>query len=104
LADFGVVNLTISKHKRNLAIDRIQRLIKTLIAADLGFDQLGAATFIHATRGKNVLGEIYSDGDNADDFPLLWVLMKSTNSIMALLMPFATTSPQPRDGEVPFIR
>jgi len=62
------------------------------------------AVFIHAVHGKNVLGEINSDGDNAHDFPLLWVLMKSRNSIMALLIPFAATSPQPRDGEVPFIR
>jgi len=53
---------------------------------------------------KNVLGEINSNDDNAHDFPLLWVLMKSRNSIMALLMPFAATSPPPRDGEVPFIR
>jgi len=55
-------------------------------------------------HGKNVLGEINSNGDNAYDFPLLLVLMKSRNSSMARLMPFGTTSPQPRDGEVPFIR
>jgi len=61
-------------------------------------------TFIHAMRGKNVLGEIYSNRDNGHDFPLLVVLMKSRNSIMALSMPFATIQPQPRDGEVPFIR
>ena len=53
---------------------------------------------------KNVLGEINSYDDNAHDFPLLVVLMKAGNSIMARLMPFATTSPLPRDGEVPFIR
>ena len=35
-------------------------------------------------RGKNVLGEIYSNRDNGHDFPLLVVLMKSRNSIMAL--------------------
>ena len=32
------------------------------------------------------------------------VLMKSRNYIMALSMPNAAASPQPRDGEVPFIR
>ncbi|HJX58007.1 MAG TPA: hypothetical protein VJ325_04755, partial [Thiobacillus sp.] len=67
-------------------------------------DEFGVPTFIHAMDGKNVLGEINSNDDNAHDFPLLVVLMKSGNSIMARLMPFATTSPQPRDGEVPFIR
>ena len=60
-------------------------------------------------HGKNVLGEINSNRDNSQDFLLLLllllvVLMKSRNSIMARLMPFAATSPQPRDGEVPFIR
>ena len=55
-------------------------------------------------HGKNVLGEIDFDGDNGHDFFLLVVLMKSRNFIMALSMPFAATSPQPSDGEVPFIR
>ena len=53
-------------------------------------------------HGKNVLGEINSNRDNSQDFLLLLllvVLMKSGNSIMARLMPFAATSP-PRDGEV----
>ena len=56
-------------------------------------------------HGKNVLGEINSNRDNSQDFLLLLlllllvVLMKSRNSIMARLMPFAATSP-PRDGEV----
>ena len=63
-----------------------------------------APVFIHAMHRKNVLGEIYSNRDNSHDFPLLVVLMKSRNSIMALLMPFAVTSPPPWDGEVPFIR
>jgi len=62
------------------------------------------ALFIHAMHCKNVLGEINSNDDNVHEFPFLVVLMKSGNSIMARLMPFATTSPQPRDGEVPFIR
>ena len=75
-----------------------------LLTANLGFDQRGLAVFIHAVHGKNVLGEIDSDGDNGHDFLLLVVLMKSGNSITARLMPFAATSPQPRDGEVPFIR
>ena len=62
--------------------------------------------FIHAVHRKNVLGEINSNRDNSHDFLLLLVvvLMKYGNSILALLMPFAVTSPQPRDGEVPFIR
>ena len=74
--------------------------------ADLGFDQRGLAVLIHAVHGKNVLGEINFDGDNGPDFllRLLAVLMKSRNSVMALLMPFAATSPQRRDWEVPFIR
>jgi len=55
-------------------------------------------------HGKNVLGEIYSNRDNGHAFPLRVVLMKSRNSIMARLMPFATIQPQPRDGEVPCIR
>ena len=75
-----------------------------MIATNLGFYQLGASIFIHAVHGKNVLGEINSDGDNGHDFLLLVVMMKSRNSIMALSMTIATTSPQPRDGEVPFIR
>jgi hypothetical protein len=53
---------------------------------------------------KDGLGQINSNDDNTHDFPLLLVLMKSRNSIMALSMPIAATSPQPRDGEVPFIR
>ena len=53
---------------------------------------------------KNILGKINSYGDNVHDFPLLVVLMKTTISIMALLMPYAVTSPLLRDGEVPFIR
>ena len=66
---------------------------------------LRLSAFIHAMHGKNVLGEIDSDGDNGHDFLLLVVvLMKSGNSIMARLMSFAAPSPQPRDGEVPFIR
>ena len=65
---------------------------------------LVCAVFIHAVHGKNVLGEIDSDGDNGYDFLLLVVLMKTTLSILALSMPFAATSPQSRDGEVPFIR
>ena len=74
------------------------------ISRNLGFDQLGLAELVDAVYRKNVLGEIDPDGDNAHDIPLLAVLMKSGNSIMALLMPFAATSPHPRDGEVPFIR
>ena len=62
------------------------------------------AVLIYAVHRENVLGEIDSYDDNAHDFPPLVVLMKSDNSIMARWMPFATTSPQPRDGEVPFIR
>ena len=75
-----------------------------MIATNLGFDQLGVSIFIHTMHRKNVLGKINSNDDNTHDFPLLVVLMKSGNSIMARLVPFATTSPQPRDGEVPFIR
>ena len=75
-----------------------------MIAANFGFDQCRLAIFIHAMHRKNVLGEINSNDDNVHDFPLLVVLMKSGNSIMARLMPFATTQSQPRDGEVPFIR
>ena len=67
-------------------------------------DQFGVPAFIHAVHRKNVLGEINSNRDHSHDFLLLVVLMKSRNSIMARLMPFAATSPQPRDGEVPFIR
>ena len=55
---------------------------------------------IFAVHGVNESGKT----DNSHDFPLLVVLMKSRNSILAILMPFAVTSPQPRDGEVPFIR
>jgi hypothetical protein len=53
---------------------------------------------------KDGLGQINSNDDNTHDFPLLLVLMKSRNSTMALSMPIAAASPQPRDGEVPFIR
>ena len=63
-----------------------------------------ALNFVHAMHCKNVLGKINSNDDNAHDFPLLVMLMKSRNSIMARLVPFATTQPQPRDEEVPFIR
>ena len=72
------------------------------ICARVTASQMAAASC--ASHGKNVLGGIDSDGDNGHDFYLLVVLMKSRNSIMALSMPFAATSPQPRDGEVPFIR
>jgi hypothetical protein len=75
-----------------------------LVAWDFGFDQFCLAAFIDAVDCKNVLGKIDSDGDNAHDFPLSLVLMKFRNSIMALLMPFAVTSPLLRDGEAPFIR
>ena len=54
--------------------------------------------------GKNVIGKLNSNRDIGHDFPLLVILMKSGNSIMARLMAFATTQAQPRDGEVPFIR
>ena len=74
-----------------------------LIAGYLGFDEFGVPVFIHAMHRKNVLGEINSNRDNSHDFPLLVVLMKSRNSIMARLMPFAATSPQPRNGEARFI-
>lgn len=33
---------------------------------------------------KNILGEINSGGENGHDFPLLWVLVKTTHSIFAL--------------------
>src|ERR1019366_5600274 len=78
--------------------------LKELVARDFGFDQCRFAVLVYAVNGKNVLGEINPYGDNVHDFPLLVVLMKTAISIMALLMPFAATSPQPRDGEVPFIR
>ena len=43
-----------------------------LIAGYLGFNQLSAPTFIHAMHRKNVLGEIYSNRDNAHAFPSWW--------------------------------
>ena len=75
-----------------------------LVAWYFRFDQFCLAAFIHAVDCKNILGKINSNGDNVHDFPLLVVLMKMTLSIMALLMPYAVTSPLLRDGEVPFIR
>jgi hypothetical protein len=52
---------------------------------------------------NNILGEINPYGDNAYDIPILAISMKMTLSILALSVPFAATSPHPRDGEVPFI-
>ena len=48
---------------------------------------------IHVVDCKNILGQINSYGNNAHDFLLLVVLIKSILSIMAVLMPFAATSP-----------
>lgn len=52
---------------------------------------------------RDGLGQINSNDDNTHDFPSE-VLMKSKNYITALSMTIAVTSPQPRDGKVPFIR
>jgi hypothetical protein len=39
------------------------------VASDVGAHQSRLAAFIDAVHGKDVLGEIDSDGDNGHDFP-----------------------------------
>ena len=45
---------------------------RQLVARHLGLDQRGFARFINAMHGKDVLGEIDSNSDNAHGLPLSW--------------------------------
>ena len=83
---------------------RLSTTSPRLVARDFGFNQFRLACFVDAVECKNVVGKIDANSDNTHDVPHSQVLMKSRNSIMALLKPLAVTSPRLRDGEVPFIR
>ncbi|WP_244870011.1 hypothetical protein, partial [Paraburkholderia aspalathi] len=74
-----------------------------LIALDTRFDQYRLAGFIHSVNRKDALGKIYSDGDNGHGLPLPLVLMKVETSSWHVDADWRLP-PQPRNGEVPFIR
>jgi hypothetical protein len=55
-------------------------------------------------HGKDVLGQIDSYRDNAHGLPLSWFQMDDFDITILALQCRAASTPQPRDGEVPFIR
>ena len=60
---------------------------------------------IYAMHGKDVLGEIDSNGDNGSHgLPLPSELMRHCTSHRGTELPVAATARLARDGEVPFIR
>ena len=68
-------------------------------------DKLRFASHFHPMHSENILGGIDTHGDNADDFPMLTIQMKTTPSIQTLSKPFAATSPRLRDGKsLSFVR
>jgi len=65
--------------------------------------ELRLAKLIDAVHGKNILGEIDTNGQNRHGLPLPSELMSVRASHRGTLLPVAAMRPA-RDGEVPFIR
>jgi hypothetical protein len=51
---------------------QLRHQLQQFVACYLGLDQCGLAVIINAMHGKDVLGQIDSNGDNAHGLPLSW--------------------------------
>ena len=100
----NIITIGIDLAKNVFAVHGVNENGKAeLVKPKVPRDQFCLAAFIHAVDCKNILGKINSNGDIVHDFPP-GGFDEKTLSIMALLMPYAVTSPLLRNGEVPFIR